>query len=267
MLTNRPHSLFEQGVTPVPHVFSEVDLVNTPDADRLLSQIDAHLDRRQGFTVATLNLDHIVKLRARPDFMAAYAAQTFVVADGNPVVWLRRLAGQPVKLTTGADLIEPLMAMAARRGARVAFLGSTQEALEDAADILERRHPGLQVVARIAPSFGFDPEGEEAKDALRAVAAASADLCLLSLGAPKQEILAARGRFAVPGCGFVSIGAGLDFIAGHQRRAPLWMRRMALEWLWRFLSDPRRLAKRYLACLGLLPGLVRDSLRRGRKIA
>ena len=154
------------------------------------------------------------------------------------------------------------MAIAAQRGFPVAFLGSTEETLQTAAEILEHRYPGLEIVARIAPGFGLDPKGAEADAALREVARSGAKLCLLSLGAPKQELLAARGIETVQGCGFISVGAGLEFIAGHQRRAPRWMRHLALEWLWRFLSDPRRLARRYLACFRILPGLTWQALRR-----
>jgi N-acetylglucosaminyldiphosphoundecaprenol N-acetyl-beta-D-mannosaminyltransferase len=239
---------------------SEIDLVNTAAASDLLRGIRSHIDVGRGFAVATMNLDHVVKLRTRPEFLAAYRQHTYVVADGHPVVWLRRIARAPVELVTGADLIEPLMAMAARQGTPVAFLGATEETLSAAAEILKRRHPGLKIVACIAPPFGLDPEGPEAAAALHALADSGARLCLLSLGSPKQELLAARGLAMVPWCGFVSIGAGLDFIAGQQRRAPLWMRRLALEWLWRVLNNPRRLAARYLACFRVLPAVVWQAL-------
>lgn len=246
--------------------FSEIELVNIASARTLLQGIRNHIEMGVGFAVATLNLDHIVKLRTQPEFLMAYLQHSFVVADGHPVVWLRRIARAPVDLVTGADLIDPLMAMAAWQGTPVAFLGATEETLRAAAEILESRHPGLKIVARIAPPNGLDPEGPEAAAALNILAHSGARLCLLALGAPKQELLAARGLSAVPRCGFVSIGAGLDFIAGHQRRAPRWMRGLALEWLWRVLNEPRRLAARYLACFRVLPALVRQAimLRLGR---
>jgi N-acetylglucosaminyldiphosphoundecaprenol N-acetyl-beta-D-mannosaminyltransferase len=163
--------------------------------------------------------------------------------------------------------VEPLMAVAAARGVPVGFLGSTEATLEAAAERLEQAHPGLRVVARIAPPLGFDPEGPGADAALDALAASGARLVMLALGAPKQEILAIRGMARVPGAGFVSVGAGLDFIAGSQTRAPRWVRRLAMEWLWRMLGDPRRLAKRYFLCFMILPemALAALRLRRGRK--
>ncbi|MCX7644528.1 MAG: WecB/TagA/CpsF family glycosyltransferase [Rhodobacteraceae bacterium] len=232
----------------------------------MLRAIEQRLDRGEGFAVATLNLDHIVKLRRDAVFRSAYAAQTHVVADGNPVVWLCRLAGRPeVALVPGSELIRPLAALAARKGVALALLGSTEPALRAAARQLEADHPGLAVAACLAPPMGFDPTGTAADALLDAVSASGARICLLALGAPKQEILAARGLARHLGLGFVSIGAGLDFIAGRQRRAPPWVRRIAMEWLWRMLSDPRRLARRYLDCALVLPGLVRAAYREGRR--
>merc|ERR1712034_123912 len=112
--------------------------------------------------------------------------------------------------------------------------------------------------------MGYDPDGEAAAADLARLAGDGAGLCFLALGAPKQERLAARGRDLAPRTGFVSVGAGLDFIAGHQRRAPRWVRKLAMEWLWRMASNPRRLAGRYAACALTLPGLVVQSYAAGR---
>jgi len=235
---------------------SEGVAITTPTRMALLTQIAALLAARQGFALATLNLDHLVKLRRDPAFRAAYAAQSHVVADGNPVVWLQRLAGRPVDLVPGSELITPLVAMAARLGVPVALLGSTEATLALTSARLRADHPGLSVVACIAPPQGFDPAGPAGDAALAQLAATGARLCLVALGAPKQEVLAARGHALLPETGFVSIGAGLDFIAGTQKRAPLWVRRIAMEWLWRMALSPRRLARRYLDCALILPGLA-----------
>jgi N-acetylglucosaminyldiphosphoundecaprenol N-acetyl-beta-D-mannosaminyltransferase len=236
---------------------SPLALVNTPTEAALLAEIATRLDQGQGFAVATLNLDHIVKLDRDPAFRAAYGAQSHVVADGNPVVWLAHLAGRgEVRLVPGSELIAPLAALAAQKGVALAFLGSTEPVLRAAAARLEADVPGLRVAACLAPPFGFDPAGAAADALLDEVAASGARICFLALGAPKQEVLAARGFARHPGLGFVSIGAGLDFIAGQQTRAPVWVRRIAMEWLWRMLTNPRRLARRYLDCALILPGLA-----------
>lgn len=230
--------------------------ITTPSRAKLLNEVETLLAARQGFALATLNLDHVVKLRRQPEFRAAYAAHTHVVADGNPVVWLQRLAGNPVELVPGSELIAPLIRLAGRLDVPVAFLGSTEETLGLAAAELVAACPGLTVAACIAPPSGFDSAGPAGEAALRRLGETGAQLCFLALGAPKQEILAARGRKILPDVGFVSIGAGLDFIAGSQKRAPVWVRRIAMEWAWRMALSPRRLARRYLDCALILPGLA-----------
>lgn len=238
--------------------------VNVADADSLLSLARHRLATRDGFALATINLDHVVKLRDPGPFQEAYAAQDFVVADGNPIVWLSRLAGQPVELVPGSDMVLPLARLAAETGTPVALLGSTDDALAAAAETLTARVPGLEVAGTFAPPFPFDPTNSAADDLLDQVAASGARLVFLALGAPKQEILAARGRTRTPQLGFVSIGAGLDFIAGTQTRAPAWVRKLAMEWVWRMMTNPRRLAKRYALCALILPGLVLDARRQYR---
>lgn len=235
-------------------------LVNVPTWAVLEARVRERFARRQGFALATINLDHIVKLYASESFRATYMAQDFVVADGNPIVWLSRLAGRPVSLIPGSEAILPMAQIAAAQGVTVALFGSSAPVLSAAAEYLEREVRDLQVVCQIAPPMGFDPAGPEAEAMLKEIADSGARLCFIALGAPKQEIFAATGRRVAPEVGFASIGAGLDFFAGTQKRAPAWVRRIAMEWLWRMLSNPRRLLMRYLKCWLILPGLAARAL-------
>ena len=228
--------------------------VNMPDVGSLLSEVRRRLRGGEGFALATINLDHLVKLARDPGFRDTYAAQDLVCADGNPIVWLSRLARQRVTLVPGSDMVVPLASLAAREGAPIALMGSTDAALEEAAEVLQDRIAGLQIAARIAPPMGFDPTGPEARRILLDIEASGARLTFVALGAPKQEAFAAIGRTVTPHMGFASIGAGLDFLAGRQQRAPEWVRAIAMEWAWRMLSNPRRLARRYLDCALILPG-------------
>lgn len=241
-------------------------LVNFPTEAALLADIETRLSEGRGFAVATLNLDHVVKMRRNPSFLLAYRAHSHVVADGNPIVWLSRLSGRrSVALVPGSELIAPVAGLAARLGTPLAFLGSTDPVLTTAARALEAQYPGLQVAACLAPPYGFDPDGATADALLDQVAASGARICLLALGAPKQELLAARGLARHPQLGFLSIGAGLDFIAGHQTRAPVWVRKIAMEWFWRMASNPKRLARRYLDCALVLPSLTNTALAARRR--
>lgn len=256
-----------RGQLPGAKGFDALSVVNFPTEAALLADVEAQLKAGTGFAIATLNLDHVVKMRRNPAFLRAYLAQTHVVADGNPIVWLSRLAGRSdVRLVPGSELIAPVAALAARLGTPLAFLGSTEPVLTLAAERLKADFPGLEVAACLSPPYGFDPGSAAADAMLDQVAASGARICLLALGAPKQEVLAARGLARHPELGFLSIGAGLDFIAGHQVRAPLWVRKIAMEWLWRMLTNPRRLARRYLDCALVMPSLAGQALAaRGRK--
>lgn len=233
----------------------EAVVVNATTLRTLLDDVESRLTTGRGFSVATLNLDHVVKLRRLPEFRTAYAAHSHVTADGNPIVWLSRLAGQRVELVPGSELIEPIAALAARHGVPIALFGAADAALNGAADVLARRYPDLTIAAKIAPPMGFDPASADADAAIEALQASGARVVFLALGAPKQEVFAARALMRHPGMGFLSIGAGLDFLAGTQTRAPAAVRAVAAEWLWRLAGDPRRLAARYAACLAVLPRL------------
>ncbi|WP_128255510.1 WecB/TagA/CpsF family glycosyltransferase [Falsirhodobacter deserti] len=238
--------------------------ITTPNREILFDQLSACMAGRQGFTLATLNLDHVVKLEHDSAFREAYIAHSHVVADGNPIVWLCQIAGYradgaEVELLPGSELVTPLIAMAQKHDVSVALVGSTSEILAKAAGRIEAAHPGVRVVARIAPDFPFDPQGPAGDAVIEELRASGARMVFLALGAPRQEVFAARAAKQLPECGFASVGAGIDFIAGAQQRAPVWVQRVAMEWAWRMLSNPRRLGRRYAGCFAALPALLRSA--------
>lgn len=235
--------------------------VNMPDQAALEHEVLRCFAAGEGFALATINLDHLVKLAQSDEFLAAYCGQDLVVADGRPIVWLSRLARRPVELMPGSDMVLPLCRLAAAAGVPVALVGSTGVALQDAAESLQAQVAGLDLAWCHAPSGVFDPDGEEAGAILETLKGKGIRLCFLALGAPKQERLAHRGRVEAPAVGFASVGAGLDFLGGHQTRAPRWVRKIAMEWLWRALSSPLRMMPRYAKCFAILPGQIVKALR------
>ena len=235
--------------------------VNIPNRAALLMAVRARLTAKQGFALATINLDHLVKLRDSSAFRKDYADHDLIVADGNPIVWLSQLANSPVSLVPGSDLVEPLARIAASAEASVALVGSTQWALDTAARYLTQSVPGLEIVMCVAPAMGFDPTGPQAVKILTDLQQLGTGLCFVALGAPKQEAFAALGRKLAPSVGFASVGAGLDFLAGSQTRAPGWVRQIAMEWAWRALTSPSRLIPRYAACAAILPRQIIDALK------
>lgn len=111
--------------------------INIPTREALFSGVRTRLQDRAGFALATINLDHVTKLERDPEFRAAYAAQDFVVADGNPIVWVARLAGRKIDLMPGSELVIPLTKIAAEEGVNVGLVGSSDDALRGAAVALQ----------------------------------------------------------------------------------------------------------------------------------
>jgi exopolysaccharide biosynthesis WecB/TagA/CpsF family protein len=226
--------------------------INLHTSAQTLDAVAGMAEAGKSYALYTLNLDHCVKLRTEPAFRAAYSEAEFVTADGAPITLLARLLRVELARVTGADLVDPLCGLCARRGLRVFLFGTTEAVLARTAERLRRRHPGLVVAGTLAPGPAFDPEGADADAAIAAIKAARADICLVALGAPKQELFAARATARTRGCGFVCVGAALDFVAGVQVRAPRIFRRLGLEWLWRLGGNPSRMWWRYAGCAVLM---------------
>ncbi len=136
------------------------------------------------------------------------------------------------------------MQLAARRGYRVYLLGASPGVAEEAAARLAREL-GVLVVGTLSPHIGLASGPDEAA-VIESIAAARPQLLLCCLGSPKSELFADRVRSRIGAVVALSIGASLDFYTVRVRRAPVWMQRIGLEWLFRLLQEPRRLARRYL---------------------
>lgn len=241
---------------PKPHApaLARIDgqSVNVANLDHAVRLCMRALRSGHGFTLFTLNLDHLVRLRDSAAFRAVYSQATFVTADGSPIVRMARRADPTVERATGADLVAPLCAAAAWERIPVYLFGANDETLEKAAVALTTTNPGLVIAGAEAPPYGFDPASADADAAADRVARSGARLCFVALGAPKQEFFSARMARRHPHIGWLGIGAALDFLAGEKMRAPRWVQMLQLEWFWRLAQEPRRLGVRYARCMALL---------------
>jgi len=234
-----------------------INVFSMPEA---VSSIVSAAQSGDSFSVYTLNLDHVAQLQQHPDFRAAYRRARFVTADGFPIVVLGRLAGTQIERTTGADLVEPVCEQAGRNGIPVFFFGSNNLTLHRTTRRLSERFKDLEVVGSFSPHVNFDPYSQQADRAIDEIRASGARLCFVALGAPRQEIFAARCLDELPGVGLLCVGAALDFIAHTQDRAPAITQKIGLEWAWRMLCNPRRLGPRYARCMAVVPGLIARSI-------
>jgi N-acetylglucosaminyldiphosphoundecaprenol N-acetyl-beta-D-mannosaminyltransferase len=243
--------------------------VNLPSLSASLSEAVERASRGEGFSLFTLNLDHLVKLKASADFRAAYDRADLVSADGWPIVWLSRRMGALTERACGSDMVEPLCEAAAERGLGVYFIGPGPSAQAVALEDLTHRYPALTVSGAETPHLPADFTPSDAKgfevDALaERINASGARLCFVSMGAPKQELLSDALSTRCPHVGFVCVGAALDFISHEARRAPAWVQRANMEWAWRLAGDPRRLSQRYALSAVRLAELALPALL-GRK--
>jgi len=209
------------------------------------------LSRTPGY-IATANLDFVKQAWEDPELQRILLEADLVVADGFPIVWLSRLFGPALKeRVTGSDLVPMLAKMAAEKGHSLYLLGGAPGVGEKAADSLRKRFPGVRIAGQYSPPLA-DIITMDHPGILVRLKAANPDILLIAFGAPKQEKFANFNvrNWSIP----VSIGVGgtLDFLAGTQTRAPRIIQRLALEWLWRMMTAPRRLAKRYGADLVFL---------------
>ncbi|MCJ2083860.1 WecB/TagA/CpsF family glycosyltransferase [Methylobacterium sp. J-090] len=254
-------SLTRASIPPTPGAPPRIDgqFINVANPAGAVAAVRERAAAGRGFTFFTLNLDHLVKLRDHPGFRAAYRSATLVSADGWPVARLARRSGgsgEAVRVTTGADLVAPLCAAAAADGVPVYLFGATEKSLAGAAAALRAASPDLDIRGWHAPPFGFDPLSPQADADADRIAASGARLVFVALGAPKQELFAARAAERHPSLGLVCIGAALDFLSGIQVRAPRRVRAARLEWLWRMAHAPKALGGRYARCAGLLARLT-----------
>ena len=238
--------------------------INIATIDQAVVEIVQAAKRKENFAAFTLNLDHLVKLRADGRFRDAYEKARFVTADGAPIARLASQQGSRIERTTGADLLVPLTEACARETVPIYLFGTTDDVLaRTGLELAQRTDFKLNIAGTASPERDFDPEGAAADAALEQIKASGARLCFIALGAPKQEIFAARAVEQGVDVGFVCIGAALDFIAGAQARAPEVMRKNGLEWLWRLGTNPVRLGGRYARCALVLAELTLLGPRKG----
>ena len=201
----------------------------------------------RGGWVATPNIDICQRARRDPAIRDLVRGATLVVPDGMPLLWAARLRGDSLaERVTGSSLIFSLTSAAATAGLSVYMLGGDPGVPDLAGKELARRYPGLRVAGADAPPVGFEQSPDGATLIRKRLSQALPDIVYVGLGFPKQERLIAELVTAFPSTWFIGCGAAVTFAAGTLPRAPAWMQRSGLEWMFRLLKEPRRLFRRYL---------------------
>lgn len=220
------------------------------------SERAAHFGQQRFGFVVTPNADHLIRLHEDETFRVHYAQADYILLDSRFLAHLLRWTrGLRLPVCTGSDLTARLFASVIQPDDPILLIGGSARQ----ADTLRSRH-GLRQLHHHNPPMGFIQDPEAVEDCLRFIEARSPfRFCLLAVGSPQQEALAAllKSRGRARGL-TLCIGAAINFLTGDERRAPTWMQQGGLEWLYRLVRAPKRMARRYLVrgprVFGLLHG-------------
>jgi N-acetylglucosaminyldiphosphoundecaprenol N-acetyl-beta-D-mannosaminyltransferase len=207
----------------------------------------AIVGRHAKIVFACANPHSMVIAQQDREFMRAFHNAHQVVADGIGAVMMARMTGVEIgPRITGADYFFSLMhALNARGSGRIFFFGSTPDVLELISRRILREFPALVLCGMLSPPFRSWAD-EENEQFIEAINAAQPDVLWVGMTAPKQEKWVDKNRDRLKTPIIASIGAVFDFYAGTQPRAPQWIRRMGMEWIYRLFREPRRMWRREL---------------------
>lgn len=196
--------------------------------------------------VVTPNVDHVMKIEKDLELRKIYENADLILTDGTPLMWIAESLGDPIKeKITGADMFPKVCEMAAEKGYTIFFLGAGPGVADRAKERLEKRYPGLTVVGTYSPPLNFEKNTKEVDKTIEIINEKNPQILVVGLGCPKQEKFIYRYLDRMNIHVALPFGAAIDFEAGMVKRAPLWMRKVGLEWFFRFLQEPGRLFKRY----------------------
>ncbi len=205
--------------------------------------IEKNIEKLRGKYICVGNVHTTVMAHDDANYHTVQKEAAFVLPDGKPLsVYSQKHGFTEAERVTGPDLMLELFKR--ENGLKHYFYGSTQETLDMLREKLKEQYPNLKIAGMVSPPFHELSEEEDA-EAVRAINESGADVIWVGLGAPKQENWMYAHKDKVNGV-MIGVGAGFDYHAGNIKRAPMWMQKMSLEWLYRLLQDPKRLFKRYL---------------------
>ena len=196
--------------------------------------------------VLFLNVDVMVKADKSPELKGAIKHSDLSLMDGKPPLKVAQRWGIPLpEKVSGSDFVPAVCAMAAHEGLSIFILGGKKGVPDAARDNLLAKYPALNITGVYSPEFGFEQNPVELKKINDLLSKAKPDILLACLSCPKQEIFVEKNMGIYKAPVSISCGATVDFLAGNVQRAPEWVSRAGVEWLYRFLKEPKRLFRRY----------------------
>jgi exopolysaccharide biosynthesis WecB/TagA/CpsF family protein len=199
--------------------------------------------------VFTPNVDHLMKLQGDPDFLKAYESASYKLCDSKILFYVSRFLGTPIKeKISGSDFFPAFYQYHKNNeNIKIFLLGAREGVALEAQKKINSKVGRPIIVGVHSPSFGFEKDEEECQKIIEMINQSDATVLAVGVGAPKQEKFICKYKDQLTNLKiFLAIGATIDFEAGNIKRAPKWLSEAGLEWLYRLLSEPRRLWKRYL---------------------
>jgi N-acetylglucosaminyldiphosphoundecaprenol N-acetyl-beta-D-mannosaminyltransferase len=219
--------------------------VSSIDMQRALAIIDEWIGQKVSRYICLTSVFNVMLSYDDPHFRLVHNSAGLVAPDGMPMVWISRLRGRTdIDRVYGPDLMLALCAHSRSRGYRHFFYGGSPGVAELLVHRLGERFPGLQTVGTYSPPFRPLTEHED-ECIVEMINRAEPDVVWVGLGCPKQELWMYEHVDRVRGV-LIGVGAAFDFHAGTKRQAPRWVQRSGLEMVFRVLTEPRRLWRRFL---------------------
>jgi len=247
ILSLSPVGTAQPALERMPVTFRRVELagltLHAATMHDALTLADEAIRQRRRLAFGMVNIAKLVNARRDPLLQDSLLKSDVVLADGQPVVWLSRVQGAPLpERVAGIDLMYRLLDLANQRGYAVFLLGATEAVNAAVADRIQQCYPACRLAGR---RDGYFSEAEEPEVA-RQIRNSRADIVFVAMSPPRKELFLRRwsDEMGVPVCH--GVGGSFDVFAGLTRRAPRWMQRAGLEWLYRIWQEPRRMWKRYL---------------------
>lgn len=215
------------------------------DMEWLKKYLTQNIKQLLGNYITVANVHTTVTAYKNPEYCRIQNGGLMAIPDGGPLSVVGRKRGYSnMSRTTGPDLMGEIFQISPEHGYRHYFYGATEKTLAMLGQRLKERYPGIQIVGSDSPPFRTATLSED-EETVKKINEAEPDFIWVGLGAPKQEIWMAEHQGKIHGL-MIGVGAGFDYFAGNIKRAPLWMQRHNLEWLFRLMQEPTRLFSRYL---------------------
>lgn len=209
-----------------------------------LALIEDRINAKQKTSIFFVNADCLNKVFVDKDYYQILSGNEVVFPDGIGI----KLAGKMLKTpvidnVNGTDMLPLLCAIAQKKGYRIFLLGAAPGIADTMKENLEKKYPGLQICGTRNGFFNWDAE---AKEVIEEINSAKTDILLVAFGAPLQEMFISRFGSGINAFAMMGVGGLFDFYSGRIPRAPLWMRKLGCEWIFRLLQEPKRMWKRYI---------------------